>query len=222
MKRSLIIKACFAIAAFAFTSSLLLAQTKFGITAGGNVSSISSKPSSTINTTGGIVGYQAGFFISKRIKKFSIVPEFLVISKGGKIEVIYSSPQGATNLKSVDQLTYAQLPLTVYYTLPFKKSNVLVGGGGYYALALNGNEKSNGLLFGAAVNSQERDLNFGEGNFFSKSDAGLRACVSSTVGRFNFTLSQDWGLTNLLASSNGYPEMHSRALQLSLAFNFFK
>lgn len=149
-------------------SNIARTRIKLGFRAGANTSSLNYFVDAGTNLYYGHkfesqLGYLGG--ISANIsygKKFSVQAEIIVAHRGCRIEgLLYESP-GAVKRRFFDttriSMTYLEIPITAYYTLPVNNLSPYVGLGGSFSTAIS--DKSTRASFSTTADPFGPDSNY--------------------------------------------------------------
>ncbi len=214
MKKIILNVAASAISAMSFAQS-------FGIQAGGNLASVSSKSSGiTISTSskfGFLIGALGEIPVSKSV---NFRPELNYIQKGGKITI----PQ---IIESSTTLNYLELPLNFVYNLPAGDGNVFLGGGPSFGLGLSGKDKSKDLESGGSGAETTTDVKF-DGKKDATDDFDHLKAVDfgiNLIGGYKlanglfFNVGYAFGLSNISVDANATTKNNGLSFKVGYLFD---
>ena len=212
----------------AFQSFTSIGQVKkFGIKAGANITSFSSRDSMGVSTGGSVYGYQAGVYFNLPFGRFAIQPGLAFISKGGYQTYINNTgPQQSDYTVKYDP-KYLEVPVNILYAVKTGNVSIGIGTGAYFAYAIGGSSEGNGILYGQSLSQAINKLNFGEGRDVSLSrfDYGINGLINFELpNQLGLNLNYSHGFSKINPNSPGgnafYSDVNNRSLSLSATYNF--
>lgn len=200
---------------------------KFGIKAGANRTSFSSRDSLGVSTRGTAHGYQVGAYMNLPYRRFLIQPGLSFISKGGYQNYINRTGPQQSDFKVRYDPKYLEIPLNILYAVRTGKGAVRVGTGGYFAYAIGGSSEGNGILYGQSYSQVTNKIQFGEGRdvYLSRLDYGVNGLINfDLTDQLGLGLNYSYGLSDINPNSSGgngfYSDVNNRSLGLSIAYMF--
>lgn len=163
------------------------AQSKFGVKAGFNFSSMTLKNNGLGLDTDVIPGIHIGFLMEKPLTNgFYLQPGLLFSTKGTSYFHGSSDFEIHTN--------YLELPVNLVYKAELKSAKLLLAGGPYFAYGVGGKIKENG---------EEEDIKWGKKDkWYSLKpfEVGLNISLGFELHKFQYTLQYGFGLNNISAN----------------------
>lgn len=161
--------------------TLGISNAQFGVRAGVNLASLKIKAdffgaSFVINTDTKIGGHIGAFYREEVNEKFSIRPNLIFTTGGGKVEDASTGESNSINI------SYLGLPIDFMYTLPAGENSFSLMGGPFF-----------GYLLSTSTN--EGSVEEGEG--FTSLDYGINIGVQFQIKSFGIGLTYGLGLANI-------------------------
>jgi len=190
------------------------AQTRLGIKAGANISSLSTDASSIIDQVKGSTNYQFGVVLQTHVLGLILQPEVLYSVKGGQFNnSIVSDLFSESDMKWKSQNIEVPLNIQLGFGLPFARA--FIQGGPYVS-----------FMTGALINGSSKQYEDVK-DYVNNFDYGVGAGAGVELMGIQLSFKYDWGLSKLgkeemLAGQNMNPfnELQNRNLSISLAYIF--
>jgi hypothetical protein len=194
-------------------ASVSNAQLRFGITAGTNISSLSSA-SSVIDEVKGATNYQVGILLQAKSSGFAIQPEILYSVKAGQFN--NSTVSGILSGSDTKyQSQNIEIPVNLQFGISAGPARVFIQGGPYVS-----------FLTGALVNGSVKEYKDVKDNI-NTFNYGVGAGVGAELLSLQLTVKYDWGLSKLGQEQlllgqniNPFNELKDRNLSIALAYLF--
>lgn len=166
------------------------------------------------NTTGVMVGAQAGFLMRSNIDKPAFCQLGLLFSYQGGIDKEEAYLSDVKIAKTQLGIGYVKVPVSFNYRIPLQDGVTLTPMAGLYGGML----LFSGMRFkmqraGGGSWSESIDVN----ENIRKFDLGLRLGAAVDIRRFRVGFSYDYGMTDI---SEAGADMHNRVISLDLGVNF--
>lgn len=194
-----------------FFSGVVFAQTTFGVKAGPDFSSLSTKTSGTRVTSKGLIGLQAGVYASLPVAEALVLqPSLFYSGKGGK----YNLGDGFMQTQRLD---YLSLPLALLYKaeMPNGAGSWFLGAGPYAAYGLSGRIADDAP--GTGKINPFKD--YGSGAVLKRFDAGADVQAGyEMAGGFNIGLSADLGLMNIAANGSNQRSTRNTSFAIMVGY----
>ena len=191
---------------------------RIGVTAGLNVSNMTTKSDGQSETNDFKAGFQVGVVADFAItENFSIIPELLFSQRGAKHEV-----KGDANNyeKSSMTLNYLQLPINAAYKFDVGMgSKLFIFAGPYLGYGLSGKTKWEDVFEGKKETGSE-NVKFGsKENDVKPFDFGVNAGVGYQYEKIFFKLQYNLGLANLSNASGSSAKNTNIGVSVGYFFN---
>ncbi|WP_316797020.1 porin family protein [Pedobacter agri] len=175
------------------------------------------------------VSFYVGGTIDFRVSDgFTIQPGLTLIGKGGKTE-IYESNFEPTHLYAFSgtyklETMNLELPVNAVFNFNLGNGKLFLGGGPYYAVAISGKEKRNGMLTvgdARSVESSERKVEFGNDKDYKRGDFGLNFLAGYEL-KNGINIHAGYGLGISSIDTDGFNDssLKNRVLSVGVGFSF--
>lgn len=188
---------------FVATTIAVNAQTRFGVKAGLNVSTMSMDNGSYGVDNKMIPGFHIGVVADRGLGgNLYLQPGLLLSTKGAKYEMNDNEVKYKT--------TYLELPINLGYKVAVSKLNLLFAGGPYFAYAIAGNIRTHGL---------KNNINWGSGTGkdLKPFEVGLNLSAGVEIQKIQLSLQYGFGFNNIAANSG---TSRNSGLAISAAYIF--
>lgn len=215
MKKSVIITMFCCVVVLFSISYQAEAQTNFGIKAGPDFSSITTKTSGTSGfsgTSNGLVGLEAGVYAEiPAAKQIVIQPALLYDGKGGKYNI--------GGYVQTERFNYLTIPIDILFKpeMPNGIGSWYLGAGPYLAYAISGK------ISDTQSSSDNIDpfKNYGNGAQLNRFDAGAHVQVGYELSSgLNIGLDASLGLMNIATHGNLNNATHNTSFALTVGYTF--
>jgi len=233
MKKILISALLIGIGATSFAQNK---EISFAIKAGVSLPTISSQGDASIydgpsglefkTNTSLYIGGTVDFQISEL---FSIQPGLTLIGKGGKYPFSYLRPDPADGYNTYEgnvklSSMYLEIPVNAVFNFNIGKGKVFVGAGPYYAVAIGGRVKIDGVSIRNSVSTPEstkRDLEFGDNKDLQRSDFGINFLAGYQLSNgWNIHAGYGLGLKKIDPYTTPGPTWANRVTTVGIGFAF--
>ncbi|MBP6090907.1 MAG: PorT family protein [Crocinitomicaceae bacterium] len=204
------------------SNSHLFAQ-KFGIRAGGNVSSMVIKDNYIEYTSTPIPGFHLGVFYNYELKNsLSFQPEIHFTTKGVS-SIYYDGPTLNLPESKVDiSMYYLDIPLNLKSTFDLFKNKMYVTLGPVIGFGLAGKVKTSTTFLGETF-TDSGDIKFGSNadtDNLKRFDLGLGAGVGYQLNHLQFGINYNFGLLNISPNTSNGTVNYNRNLSVTIAYTF--
>lgn len=197
------------------------AQFRWGVEAGLNLSSLTSKASGYARNSA-VVGVNGKYGLNDRWK----LQTALLFSVKG-VNGMENRPEGNDSPLLDIRLYYLEIPLMVVYKIPLATHvSILPQAGVYLACGVGGKVSTRqNVGVGYLVNDwnpfEDTDKSNGYSfHAFDRMDAGLRFGLSTEVYKFNLSVNYDLGLCGVHGTLNLPDNVHTRNTAITLGYTF--
>lgn len=188
----------------------VFAQTSFGIKAGPDFASVTSKANGSKHTGKMLTGIMAGVYANLPIApQFYIQPSLLYEGKGSR-DAFYGADTKV-------RLNYVTLPIDFLFKpmMPNGSGSWIVGVGPYFGYGISG--KSSGTSGNVTVSGDP----FKEDNGLKRFDAGANVQLGYEFANgFNIGLETELGLINLESGGDSDNSAHNTSFGVTLGYTF--
>lgn len=193
------------------------AQINFGVKAGPDFSSITTKTTGTAGsrvTSNGLIGLEAGIYAEiQAASQLVIQPALMYEGKGGKYNL-------SGGYMQTQRLNYLTLPIDVLYKpeMPNGTGAWYLGAGPYLAYGISGKISDNQTGSGAVDPFKD----YGNGAQLNRFDAGAHVQLGYEMSTgLNMGLDAMLGLVNISSHGNINNTAHNTSFALTIGYTFF-
>jgi hypothetical protein len=191
----------------------VFAQTTFGIKAGPDFSSVTTKTSGNKSTSNGLIGVEAGVYGDFPVaQELYIRPSLMYAGKGGR----YNLGEGYVQTQ---RLNYITLPVDVLYKaeIPGGSGAWFAGAGPYAAYGISGKTSDNS----PGSVSYDPFKSYSGSSFLNRFDAGAHVQVGyEMAGGFNVGINAALGLMNIATQGNSKRGARNTTFGLTLGYTW--
>ncbi len=168
-----------------------------------------------------ITGFHAGVFAEFTYGNFSIEPEVVYASIGGKSSYDVYGPYGASTGTYKNSVNYLQVPVNLLRNIPVSFGKIFCGGGPYIGFGLSGKTENTGEIVGEFGGNAITNVNSVTKYSFSSPDNpdfGVNLVVGIHLkNRLLFRLGYNYGLKYLFNYSSPHTSGYIAGVDNSVA-----
>ena len=161
------------------------------------------------------------------LNRFIVQPGITYISRGGYQKFVNSNPSQPSDFQVQYYPKYLELPVNILYAVNTGKTAIQIGGGAYFAYAIGGSGKGNGVLFGTSYSNYITKIPFSDdmSGALSALDYGINGVVNLPINNnIGLNLNYSHGISNISLGNtpnNGFvTDVNNRTWEISAIYTF--